>query len=506
MIDITKSFQGVIANSNINLSIRQGEILGLLGENGAGKTTLMNILYGMYQPDKGKIHVFGKDVRVRSPRDAIRLGIGMVHQHFMLVDRLTVVENIILGRRSPRWPLIRLQQAKLELKKLSAQYHFNIDMDAQVWQLSVGMQQRVEILKTLFRQARLLILDEPTSVLTPQETDELITILKNLSKKGLSIVFISHKLDEVMALCDRVTVLRNGRVIDTVVTQEVDKASLAQMMVGRDVIFRTARSRHTLGEVVLDVDKLSALSNRGVRALNDVSFQIHRGEIFGIAGVDGNGQTELAEVLAGLKKPTGGKIIVRGTDATQLDGWRRQQLGIGYIPEDRQKTGLVLKFAVWENLILKSATSPQFTFRGITFNFQTIKKVSGEMIHLFDIRGPNPDGPVENYSGGNQQKVVLAREFGLNPVLLIAAQPTRGLDVGAIEYVHGQLMGFARQGNSILLISTELEEIISLSHRFAVIYEGELMGVVDCEDPIDLKAIGLMMTGSKGKCNGGRSI
>lgn len=502
MDKITKSFPGVLANDRITFKVKTGEIHALLGENGAGKTTLMNLLYGMYQPDQGQIYVFGKNVRIRSPKDAIRLGIGMVHQHFMLVGRLTVVENIILGKRSPHWPFLNLQEAKMELEKLSAQYHFNIDMEAQVWQLSVGMQQRVEILKILFQQARLLILDEPTSILTPQETEEFITILKNLSAKGLSIIFISHKLEEVMSLCDRITVLRNGKVIDTVHTKDVNKAVLAQMMVGRDVLFRTVRSKHTLGKIILDVEKLSATNNKGLHALKDVSFKIHEGEIFGIAGVDGNGQTELAEVIAGLKRPVRGKIRVQGVDATHFEGVKRQQLGIGYIPEDRHKTGLVRRFSVWENMILKVASSARFTYKGIYFNFREIRKALKKMIYLFDIRGPNPEGPVENYSGGNQQKVILAREFDLKPILLIAAQPTRGLDVGAIEYVHGQLMDFVRQGNVILLISTELEEILALSHRFAVIYEGELLGTVDNESQIDLSEIGLMMAGSKRSYNG----
>jgi len=506
MRDITKRFPGVLANDRVVLQVNSGEIHALLGENGAGKTTLMNILYGIHQPDEGQIHVFGRNVKIRYPRDAIRYGIGMVHQHFMLVDRLTVVENAILGTKSPRWPLLDLQKAREEVRNLSAEYHFNIDLDAKICEISVGMQQRVEIIKTLFRQVRLLILDEPTSVLTPQETEELITILKKLAARGLSIVFISHKLEEVMSLCDRVTVLRNGRVVATVSATEANKASLARMMVGRDVLFRTMRSTHTGGKVLLNVEKVTATNNRGLQALKNASFQIHEGEIFGIAGVDGNGQVELAEVIAGLRRPTGGTIRVRDVDATDLGGPQTREPGVGYIPEDRQKRGLVLRFPIWENLILKSSTSPAFTYRGVYFKFYEIRASSETMIRKFDIRGPGLEFPAMNYSGGNQQKIVLAREFQLKPLLLIAAQPTRGLDIGATEFVRRQLVEFAEEGNGVLLVSTDLEEILSLSQRFAVMYEGEVVGTVENNGSIDLGEIGLMMAGSKRLYDGNRHM
>ena len=502
MFEMTKRFPGVLANDHITFEVEAGEIHALLGENGAGKTTLMNILYGIHQPDHGELYVFEEKVKIRSPRDALQLGIGMVHQHFMLAAQLTVIENIVLGRKTPRWPLLDLPEAKTEVGSLSKQYHFNLDLDAKVWQLSVGMQQRVEIVKALFREARVLVLDEPTSVLTPQETEELMVILKGLAAKGLSIIFISHKLEEVMRLCDRITVLRHGKGVATVRTEEVSKESLARMMVGREVLFRTERFPPSSRKVLLDVENLSATSNRGLRALHQVSFQIMEGEIFGIVGVDGNGQSELAEVIAGLRTPQRGKITLNGIDATPVDALGKRQMGVGYVPEDRQKRGLVLRFSAWENLILKNPASPAFTFHGAYFKFADIKKGARAVVEQFDIRGPGLEAPVIHYSGGNQQKIVLAREFGLNPILLIAAQPTRGLDVGATEFVHHRLIQFAREGNAVLLISTELEEIFSLSHRFAVIYEGELVGLLENREPIDIEEIGLMMAGSKRRTGG----
>lgn len=497
MTEITKSFPGIRANDRVTLEVKSGEIHALLGENGAGKTTLMNILYGIHQPDHGRIQVFGKNVNMGSPKDAIRLGIGMVHQHFMLVDRLSVLENIVLGTRVARWPLLDLDRARERVMKLSAQFHFHIDLDAKVFELPVGMQQRVEIVKSLFRGARLLILDEPTSVLTPQETYELIKILKKLSKKGLTIVFISHKLEEVIALCDLVTVLRRGRVVSTVKAKDVDKATLAKMMVGREVVFRTGSRAPARPRVILHAEKLTAANDRGLHALRDVSFKIHEGEIFGIAGVDGNGQAELAETIAGLRRPLEGTIKLREIDVTCLDALERMQAGIGYVPEDRQRKGLVMGFRVWENAILKEAATSRFSYGGIYFKFKQIKDSVRSMIHFFDIRGPGEEAPVKNLSGGNQQKIVLGREFGLKPALLIAAQPTRGLDVGAVEFVHGQILAFAEHGNAVLLISTELEEIFALSHRFAIIYEGELAGVIENGNEIDVEEIGLMMAGSK---------
>jgi simple sugar transport system ATP-binding protein len=407
------------------------------------------------------------------------------------------VENVILGRKPPRWPFLDLQRAKEEVGDLSKRYHFNIDLDAKISQISVGMQQRVEIVKALFREARLLILDEPTSVLTPQETDELIAILKKLAAGGLSIVFISHKLEEVMNLCDRITVLRAGSVVATVSAKEASKTSLARMMVGRELLDQTVRSKDAGKEVILDVDRVTATNTRGLVTLKNASFQLREGEIFGIAGVDGNGQVELAEVIAGLRKPTEGTIKLRGVDMTHVSGNRRKQMGVGYIPENRQKRGLVLTFPVGQNLILKSATHPIFAYRGMIFRFHQIKTNTDTMIRKFDIRGPGRDAPVMTYSGGNQQKIVLAREFQLQPLLLVAAQPTRGLDVGATEFVHQQLVEFAEEGNGVLLISTDLEEILSLTQRFAVMYEGEVVGTVGNKGPIDLGEIGLMMAGSK---------
>lgn len=497
MRNITKRFPGVLANDRIDFEVRTGQIHALLGENGAGKTTLMNILYGIHQPDSGEIYVFGQRAKIGSPKDAIRLGIGMVHQHFMLVDQFTVVENVILGRKPPRWPFLNLQRAREEVTQLSARYHFDIDLDAKVSQLSVGMQQRVEIVKALFRQARLLVLDEPTSVLTPQETSELMGILKELAARGLSIVFISHKLEEVTNVSDRITVLRNGRVVATVSSGEATKTSLARMMVGREILDQPVQLKDPGGRIILDVDGVTATNSRGLVALKNASFRVHEGEIFGIAGVDGNGQVELAEVVAGLRKPTTGRIRLRDLDIAHLRAPRTKFPGVGYIPEDRQRKGLVLTFSIWENLILKSATAPDFTYRGMVFRFRRIQANSDTLIRKFDIRGPGGEAPVMHYSGGNQQKIVLAREFQLKPLLLIAAQPTRGLDVGATEFVHRQLVEFADQGNAVLLISTDLDEILSLSQRFAVMYEGEVVGTIEKKGPIDLEEIGLMMAGSK---------
>lgn len=490
---ICKTFPGVVANDHVDLQVEQGEIHALLGENGAGKTTLMNCVYGVYRPNSGKIYWKGKEVEIHQARDAIALGIGMVHQHFMLVPPLTVAENVILGLPSPKEPLLDLASVEEQIIESGKRFHLKVDPKARIWQLPVGVQQRVEILKALYRKAELLILDEPTAVLTPQEVDELFTVLKALTEHGLSIIFITHKLEEVMRACDRVTVLRDGRVVDTVNAAETNPQALAKMMVGREVFLKVNKPDLPPGEVVLSVENLSAFDSRGLPALKSVSFEIRRNEILGIAGVDGNGQSELGDVLSGMIPATSGKITISGKDATNRTPFEILNMNVAIIPPDRQKLGLLLDFAVDENLIARSFWKNPFSNRGL-LQKKEIDAFADKTIRNFDIRTPGSDIKVKLLSGGNQQKVVLARELSRTPDLLIASQPTRGLDVGATEYVHSQLLAAREKGAAILFISTELEEILSLSDRIAVMYEGEIMGIVPAKGA-DIHEIGEMMAG-----------
>lgn len=492
---ICKTFPGVIANDHVDLEILPGEIHALLGENGAGKTTLMNCVYGVYRPDSGTIYWKGEPVQIHQARDAIALGIGMVHQHFMLVPPLTVAENIILGLPSPREPLLDLKSASREIRDLAQQYGLPIDPDVPVWQLPVGVQQRVEILKALYRQAELLILDEPTAVLTPGEVEELFKVLRAFKEKGLSIIFISHKLEEVMAISDRITVMRAGRVVDTLPASRTNPRELARMMVGREVFLHIEKPPYTPGEVVLELEGVRAQSDRGLPALKGISLQVRAGEILGIAGVDGNGQTELAEAIAGLRKVTGGHIRVLGKDITHCTPKEIIDLGVAFVPPDRQHTGLLMDFTVSENLIGKSFDRPSFSKYGF-LQKNAIENFCADAINRCDIRTPHAHVSVKLLSGGNQQKVVLARELSFQPKLMIASQPTRGLDVGATEYIRRQMVETRSAGTAILLISTELDEVLSLSDRLAVIYEGEIMGVLSAEEA-DLQEIGLMMAGSR---------
>ena len=492
---IRKTFPGVMANDDVDLEIQRGEIHALLGENGAGKTTLMNCVYGVYRPDSGRIIWQGQPVEIHQARDAIALGIGMVHQHFMLVPPLTVAENVVLGLPSPREPLLDLNAVAQEIVKIGQQYGLPVDPQAKIWQLPVGIQQRVEIIKALYRQAELLILDEPTAVLTPGEVEELFRVLKGLTEQGLSIIFITHKLEEVMSVCDRVTVLRDGAVVDTVNVTDTDTHQLAKMMVGREVFLDIAKPELSSGEVVLVVDSLSALNDRGLPALKHISFEVRRGEILGIAGVDGNGQTELAETIAGLRPVTGGHITVLGQAATNCSPRQLFDMNVAYIPADRQQIGLLLGFSVAENLIGKQFCQAPFSKRAF-LKQKVIDKFVAETIARFSIRTPGPEIETKLLSGGNQQKVVLARELSHQPDLLIAAQPTRGLDIGATEYVRQQMIEARSNGAAILLISTELEEVLSLSDRIAVLYEGEIMGILPAK-AIDIHEIGLMMAGAK---------
>ena len=492
---IVKRFPGVNANSGVDFDLRQGEIHALLGENGAGKTTLMNVLYGLYQPEEGEIRINGRLVEFRSPLDAIASGLGMVHQHFMLVRTFTVAENIILGQTSPREPLLEdLKTVEARLKELSGRYGLEIDPSAPVWTLSVGEQQRVEILKALYRGADVLILDEPTAVLTPQEVDELLAILRRLAVEGKAVVFISHKLDEVLAVSDRITVLRDGKVVDTVIAGEVDKASLARRMVGRDVLLRVVKGKAQPGEVLLEIRNLAARNERGLPALRGVDLEVRGGEIVGIAGVAGNGQTELEEVVAGLRKATGGSVRVAGQDMTNCNPHRVGTCGLAHIPSDRYGMGLLDDFSVAENLVLERFDQPPFTRRG-WLDWKAIRAEAARLAQRFDVRTPSIEIRAGTLSGGNAQKLVLARELARKPVVLLAAQPTRGLDVSAIEYVHRTLIEQRDAGIAVLLISTELDEILSLSDRIAVIYEGRIIGEMAAEDA-DLTRIGLMMAGT----------
>jgi general nucleoside transport system ATP-binding protein len=493
LVKIRKTFPGVLANDNVNLEIECGEIHALLGENGAGKSTLMNCIFGLYHPDSGKIIWKGREVEINQTRDAIDLGIGMVHQHFKLIPPLTIAENVVLGLPSKHEPFLDIKTVEKDVQSTAKKYGFDIDPKAKIWQLPVGTQQRVEILKALYRNAELLILDEPTAVLTPNEVVELFSVLKNLTKQGLSIIFITHKLDEVMAICDRVTVLRDGMVVDTVNKADTNPKELARMMVGREIFLNLEKPELKPGEVILCLDNVSALDSRDLPALKNVSFEIRRNEIFGIAGVDGNGQTELADVVAGLRKATAGKVEVLGNNSTNQPVLDVINMGVAYIPPDRQHTGLQLEFSLIENLIAKSYHRMPISKRGV-FQQSNIISYADKAIRDYDIRTPGPELKAKLLSGGNQQKLVLARELSGKPDLVIASQPTRGLDIGATEYVHNRMIEARNNGTAILLISTELEEILSLSDRIAVMFEGEIMGIIPGKGA-DIHQIGEMMAG-----------
>jgi len=496
MRNITVTFPGVVANDNVSIDVYPGEILALLGENGAGKTTLMNVLYGLYRPDRGEIRLRGEPVSIRDPNDAIRLGLGMVHQHFMLVPPFTVAENIVLGTEPVgAGGVLDMARAVRDVKDLSAKYGLAVDPGARVENISVGMQQRVEILKALYRGAEVLILDEPTAVLTPQEVDELAGIMRNLASQGKSIIFITHKLKEVMAISDRVTVLRRGRVVGTVPTRETTPEDLARMMVGRDVVLSVGKGPAKIGDVVLRVEDIHVKSARGLPALRGVSFEVRAGEIVGIAGIEGNGQSELVEVLTGLRKVSSGRITVGGIDITNRPPRDVITIGVGHIPEDRQRRGLILSFSIAENLILERYHRPPFA-RGINLDFRAVRAYARKLISEFDVRTPSENVRVGALSGGNQQKVIVARELSLEPRLLIASQPTRGLDVGAIEFVHKRLVSQRDEGKAILLVSLELDEIMSLSDRILVLYEGRIVGSMKAEEATE-EEIGLLMAGGR---------
>ena len=493
MKGIVKKFPGVVANDHIDFEVREGEIHALLGENGAGKTTLMNILYGIYQPDEGEIYIRGRKVEIRSPRDAMRLGIGMVHQHFMLVEKHTVAENIALGFASKFF--FPTEEVALKIREFSEKYGLTVDPDAYIWQLSAGEQQRVEIIKALYRGADILILDEPTSVLTPREINELFSILKRMKDEGKAIIFITHKLDEVFAISDRVTVLRKGKVIGKLRTSETNKRELARLMVGREVLFRLKRTEVKKGNVVLEVIDLHALDDRGLPALKGVSFSIREGEILGLAGVAGNGQKELVEVLTGLRKAEKGRVLIRGIDVTNASPREIAELGVAHIPEERLKHGLVPNMSVAENLILKRYYKPPYCEKFFIDRRKVIEDAN-KLIEEFNIVTPSPLTPAKLLSGGNIQRLILARELASSPSLIIAAHPTYGLDVGATEYIRKILLNERERGSAILLVSEDLEEIMELSDRVAVMFEGEIMGILPVEKA-NLEDIGLMMAGAK---------
>ena len=495
MLNIRKEFPGIVANDNVTLQVKKGEIHALLGENGAGKSTLMNVLFGLYQPEQGEIRVNGEPYKITSPNIANELGIGMVHQHFMLVDPFTVTENIILGKEPSKAGKIDLKEASEEVRKLSEQYQLRVDPHAKIADISIGMQQRVEILKTLYRGAEILIFDEPTAVLTPQEIKELITIMKALVKEGKSIILITHKLKEIMEVCDRVTVIRKGQGIGTVTVSETNPNELASLMVGREVLFKTEKTEGVPTDVVLDVKGLEVKDARGVSAVRNLDLTVRAGEIVGIAGVDGNGQSELIEALAGLRKTTAGSIQLNGKEIRNLKPRKITESGVGHIPEDRHKHGLVLDYSIGENIVLQTYYQQPFSKGGI-LNSRKIFEKARSLIKSYDVRTPSEYTPARALSGGNQQKAIIGREVDRNPDLLIAAQPTRGLDVGAIEFIHKRLIEQRDAGKAVLLISFELDEIMNVSDKIAVIYEGEIVAIVNPKETTE-QELGLLMAGSK---------
>jgi simple sugar transport system ATP-binding protein len=492
MIDIVKCFPGVRANSKVCFDVTQGEVHALLGENGAGKSTLMRQLYGLYQPDEGDIIIEGKRLIFRSPADAIKAGIGMIHQHFMLVPTLTVAQNVALGQRSARAPLLDLKTVTNHIEELSEEYGLKVDPNAYIWQLSVGEQQRVEIIKTLYRGARLIILDEPTAVLTPQEVKDLFSTLRRMVNEGHSLVFISHKLHEVMAISDRVTVLRDGKVIGTRPTREVTQSELVHMMVGRELKELEPRPREP-GPPRLVMKGIHAMGDRGTEALRGIDLTVHAGEIVGLAGVSGNGQRELAECLAGMRKVKSGHIMTGDVDITSSSLNERIDAGLAYIPEERMRDGAIREFSVQENIFLHDHTSPQFS-HGIFLNFSRMQAHAEQLVEDFAVKTAGLDTPLKNLSGGNIQKLIMARELSRHPVMLVAAQPTRGVDISATAYIHQRLLTQRESGIGILLISEDLDEICALSDRIAVMYEGRIIGEVD-RGKATAEQLGLMMAG-----------
>jgi ABC-type uncharacterized transport system ATPase subunit len=494
MKSISKSFHGIFANQDIHLCVESGEIVGLLGENGAGKTTLMNILYGLYQPDAGHIEINGKPVQIHNPVESINLGIGMVHQHFMLIQNHSVIENIALGYKDTPFffPKLKLRD---RVTQFSKKFDFHIDLDKKIWQLSAGEQQRVEIIKALLNGADLLILDEPTSVLTPQEIKELISILREMKAKGHMIIFISHKLDEIMDICDRVVVLQKGKIVGNADTAGTDKKSLARMMVGRDVVFTTTREKIEKGSRILSVENITVLGDKGLTCVKNVSFELFKNEIFGIAGVSGNGQRELAEAITGIRPILSGKVFINGKEITNKSARQIYDNGVSHVPEERIRFGIAPGLFLYDNAILKQHHLEKFSKRYF-LKYSQVKDHTKNIVDQFKVSTHSINNQIRNLSGGNIQKLILGREISEQPQLLVASHPTYGLDVGATEFLRKHLLELRKQGSAVLLFSEDLEEIFELCDRIAVIFDGEFMAVLDSDDK-RFCDIGLMMAGSK---------
>jgi len=492
--NITKRFPGVVANDNVSLKLYKREVLALLGENGAGKSTLMNILYGLYHQDEGEIFVKGELVRITNPHESIARGIGMVHQHFQLVPVMTVTENIILGNEVTRGPFLNRKQAAERIRAISEQYNLAVDPDALVADLDVGAQQRVEIIKALYRNADILILDEPTAVLTPQEADDLVRVMRTLTAQGTSIIFITHKLREVLEVADRIIVLRSGKVVGETTPAQATEASLAAMMVGREVILKVEKQPARPGAIVLEVRGLRVRDDRQLLAVKGVDLEVRAGEILGIAGVQGNGQTELVAALTGLRPSEAGTIRIDGVDVTNATPRQISELGVAHIPEDRQRDGLVASYPLTDNSVLELYYLPPFA-RGIVRNDQAINEHCARLVKEFDVRTPGITVPASSLSGGNQQKLIVAREFSRQLKLLIAAQPTRGIDVGSIEFIHNQIVKKRDEGVAVLLVSAELDEILSLADRIAVMYHGQIVATVR-NGELSREELGLLMAGA----------
>ena len=503
MVNVTKRFPGIIANDHVTLQLKKGEIHALLGENGAGKSTLMSVLFGLYQAEEGVIKKDGVEVKINNPNDANALGIGMVHQHFKLVECFSVLDNIILGDEDTKHGFLQRTQAREKVMALSEKYGLRVNPDAMIEDISVGMQQRTEILKMLYRDNEILIFDEPTAVLTPQEIEELLQIMRNLAAEGKSILFISHKLNEIMSVADRCTVLRKGKYIGTVSIADTNKAELSRMMVGRDVEFAVQKGEAHPAEVVLDVKDLTVPSKvHRNNAVKNVSFQVHAGEIVCIAGIDGNGQSELVYGISGLESVSGGTVTMCGQDITNVPIRRRSVLGMSHIPEDRHKHGLVLDYTLEDNMILQRYFEPEFTNKLGFLRRKNIRSYAERLIDQYDVRsGQGPVTVARSMSGGNQQKAIIAREIDKNPQLLIAVQPTRGLDVGAIEYIHRQIVAQRDAGKAVLLVSLELDEVMTVSDRILVMYEGEIVGELDPKKTT-VEELGLYMAGAKKEAKG----
>jgi len=494
---ITKRFGDVVANSGVNLRIRPGEVLGLLGENGAGKSTMMNVLSGLYQPDEGEILIDGTSIRFDGPGDAIRAGIGMVHQHFMLVPVFTVAENVVLGVE-PTGPLdsLDIKKANAQVRQINQTYGLEVDPDALIENLPVGIQQRVEIIKVLFRSADVLIFDEPTAVLTPQEVTDFFKIVQALKDAGKAIVFITHKLHEILEISERINVLRAGRIVGECLPGEMSELELAELMVGRPVSFEVTKKPYAPGETLLEIRNVTVLREDDSIAVDDVSFSVRRGEVVGIAGVQGNGQSALVEALAGVQRIAGGNILFEGKDITRASARERHRLGIAHIPEDRLRNGIVAGFTVAENMVLDSYYDERFS-RGVALNWNAVNNYAAQYAAAFDVRTPSVFETVNHLSGGNQQKMVVAREMSRDTKLMIAAQPTRGLDVGSIEYIHARLIEARDQGDGVLIVSSELDEIIALSDRILVMFKGRIVAAFGAEGrPANKNDIGLSMAGA----------